>query len=134
MVTCRSTSSADPDKLRGLMARSGRAILNGVVGVVTAAAVCLFVASSASAITCCRGTVAAGPHVFAASFSRGQLHESLTFHKAGQFVAHILSKQPTHLPLGGHTVVLGHQAARKTHISPEARGSQAAWIRRRDYP
>jgi hypothetical protein len=88
-----------------------------VVAVVTATALGLSVASSADGITCCRGTVAAGPHVVAASFSHGQLNEALTFHNAGQFVAHILSKQPTHLPLDGRTVALGHQAARKTHIT-----------------
>jgi hypothetical protein len=97
--------------------RSRRAILAGVVALVTATAVGLPVARSAKGITCCRGTVAAGPDVVAANFSHGQLNEALTFHRAGQFVAHILPKQPTHLPLGGRTVALGHQAARKTHIS-----------------
>jgi hypothetical protein len=85
--------------------------------VVTAAAIALLVASPVDAITCCRGTVAAGPRVFVASISRGQLRETLTFHTAGQFVAHILAKQPTRLPLGGRTVALGHRAAGKTHVS-----------------
>ena len=68
-----------------------------------------------------------GPHVSAASFSGGQLHETLTFHKAGTFVAHIVfmplppsseatnHKPPT--PLGGPTVALGYHAAGTAHIS-----------------
>jgi hypothetical protein len=116
LVTHRSIGSADPHRLRGLTTRSRRAILNGVVALVTATALGLTAASSANGITCCRGSLAAGPHVVAASSSRGRLNEALTFHKAGQFVAHILFRQPTHLPLRGRTVALGHQAAGKSHI------------------
>jgi hypothetical protein len=62
-----------------------------------------------------------GPFVSAASFSGGQLHETLTFHDAGNFIAHILSNPPSHPSfsgrLGGRTVAIGHHVAGKTHIS-----------------
>jgi hypothetical protein len=62
-----------------------------------------------------------GPFVSAASFSGGQLHETLTFHNAGTFVAHILSNPPAHPTssgrLGGRTIALGHHVAGKAHIS-----------------
>jgi hypothetical protein len=66
-----------------------------------------------------------GPHVWAASFSGGQLHETLTFHKATTFVAHIVSMplppsaSAHHKPtaLGGPTVALGYHAAGKARIS-----------------
>lgn len=35
-----------------------------------------------------------GPHVTAASISKGRLHLGLTFHKAGRFVAHIKRNPP----------------------------------------
>jgi hypothetical protein len=62
-----------------------------------------------------------GPDVSAASFSGRQLHETLTFHNAGTFVAHIVSNPRSHPSssgrLGGRTVALGHHVAGKTHIS-----------------
>lgn len=70
--------------------------------------------------TPCLPRIIQGPSVSAASFSGGQLHETLTFHKAGIFVAHILLNPPSH-PTGsalrGRTVALGHQTADKTNIS-----------------
>ena len=35
-----------------------------------------------------------GPHITAASFSNGRLHLRLTFHKPGQFVAHLKTNPP----------------------------------------
>jgi len=35
-----------------------------------------------------------GPHITAASISHGRLHLKLTFHKAGQFVAHLKQNPP----------------------------------------
>ena len=35
-----------------------------------------------------------GPHITAASISNGRLHLKLTFHKAGQFVAHLKTNPP----------------------------------------
>jgi hypothetical protein len=62
-----------------------------------------------------------GPHVSAASFSGGQLHETLTFQEAGPFVAHILFNPPSHPkagpPLRRLTVALGRHAAGEAHIS-----------------
>lgn len=120
----RTTGLARLQRLRGLTTRSGHGIRSGVLAVVTASALGLVVAAPTYAVapdpTCCVPDNLPrdlGPHVFAASFSGGQLHETLTFHKPGQFVAHILSKQPTHLPLRGRTVSLGQQAAGKTHVS-----------------
>jgi hypothetical protein len=62
-----------------------------------------------------------GPYVSAASFSGGRLHETLTFHKAGQFFAHIvpnpLFRPKGHGPIGFSTLALGRHAAGTTHIS-----------------
>jgi hypothetical protein len=68
-----------------------------------------------------------GPYVSAASFSGGQLHETLTFHKAGTFAAYIVSnpRPPSSgsvhhartVALAEPTVALGYHAAGKTHIS-----------------
>ena len=65
--------------------------------------------------------VSEGPKVVAASFSGGQLHETLTFHKTGVFVAHILSDPPSHPtgsgPVHGRIVALGNHAAGQARIS-----------------
>ena len=37
---------------------------------------------------------ASGPHITGASISHGRLHLKLTFHKAGQFVAHLKQNPP----------------------------------------
>jgi hypothetical protein len=62
-----------------------------------------------------------GPYVSAATFSGGQLHETLTFHTAGQFLAHIvpnpLFRPKGRGPIGFTTVMLGHHAAGEAHIS-----------------
>jgi hypothetical protein len=86
-----------------------------------AAALALLGAGRAAAANCCiigaHGTVAAGPHVLAASVSAGRLHETLRFRQPGRFVAHILSRQPAGLPLRGREVSLGQRAAGRTHLS-----------------
>jgi hypothetical protein len=68
----------------------------------------------------CLRRIIQGPSVSAASFSGGQLHETLTFHKAGMFVGRILLNPPLH-PTGsalrGRTVALGHHTAGKSNLS-----------------
>jgi hypothetical protein len=59
--------------------------------------------------------------VVAASFSGGQLDETLTFHKSGVFVAHILLNPPAHWTGGntvhGRTIALGNHTAGEAHLS-----------------
>ena len=62
-----------------------------------------------------------GPLVVAASFSGGQLHETLTFHKSGVFVAHVLFNPPAHWKGGntvhGRLIALGNHTAGQAHLS-----------------
>jgi hypothetical protein len=66
-------------------------------GVITAAASAITLGTPALAQNYCVPHPAAdgcnlprvGPHITAASISNGRLHLKLTFHKAGQFVAHL---------------------------------------------
>jgi hypothetical protein len=68
-----------------------------------------------------------GPYVSAASFSGGKLHETLTFHKSGMFVAHVVpmplppSSESTNYkppkPFRGPAVALGYHDAGTAHIS-----------------
>ena len=97
----------------------------GVIALLTAAAL----GPSASAGTDPRGGSTGGddlprldgPRVVAASFSGGQLHETLTFHKSGVFFAHVLFNPPAHWTGGntvhGRTIALGNHNAGQAHIS-----------------
>jgi hypothetical protein len=62
-----------------------------------------------------------GPRVVAASFSGGQLHETLTFHKSGVFVAHVLFNPPAHWTGGdtvhGRLIALGNHMGGPAHLS-----------------
>jgi hypothetical protein len=116
----RTTGWAHPRRLRGLTMRSAQGIRNGVVAVVAAAALGLLVAAptyGASPDPVCCNPDTHGPHVFGASFSGGKLHETLTFHNAGKFFAHILSNPRSHgITVPRRTVPLGFHTAGKTRI------------------
>jgi hypothetical protein len=103
---------------RELTRRWGSPLRTGVIGIVTAVALGLPAVVRAQEHV---PRAIRGPHVFAASFSGGQLHETLTIDNPGAFVAHILASPPSHptgsRPLHGRTVSLGHHTAGKTHIS-----------------
>ena len=72
------------------------------VGVTTAVAGTMAVVTPASAQNFCLPPPTAagcnlprvGPHITVASISNGRLHLKLTFHKAGQFVAHLKRNPP----------------------------------------
>jgi hypothetical protein len=108
---------------RELRRRWGSAVRTGVIGIVAAAGTAMIVAPAGTAMIgpCPQPCLPRlGPSVSAATFSGGQLHETLTFHKAGIFVAHILLSPPSHptgSPLRGRTVALGQHAAGTAHVS-----------------
>jgi hypothetical protein len=102
----------------------GDTLRTGVIGTVAAAAMALVTATPVLGATPSCGITCVqlrGPSVSAASFSGGELHETLTFHKGGDFVAHILSNPSSHPTGGGRVhgrmVALRHHAAGKSHIS-----------------
>jgi len=115
MATERSGNSQHRSGQSEPRRRKRAAVRTGVIAAVMVAAVARPAAAKVVA------NVPSGHRVFAASFSGGQLHETLAFHKAGQFVAHILSNPPAHPSaasrLRGRTVGLGQHAAGRTRIS-----------------
>jgi len=60
-----------------------------------------------------------GPQVVAVSFARGgEMHETLTFHKAGKFFAHVLLNPRAHgLTVPQQTIPLGFHTAGSADIS-----------------
>jgi hypothetical protein len=120
-----SSLSRDPARVRSASLTFGRLLRSTSLVLLATAAVSAFaITTSLAAASGPNGPqveIRHGPLVSAASFSGGQLHETLTFHNAGRFVAHILSNPPSHPSssgrLGGRTVALGHHVAGKTHIS-----------------
>jgi len=107
-----------PERTREPGRRWGTALRTGVIGIVAA----LASASPAAAMPPFGpGVERVGPYVSAASFSGGQLNETVTFHKAGTFAAHIVPN-PLFGPggsglIGYKTVALGHHAAGKARIT-----------------
>jgi hypothetical protein len=120
-----SSLSREPVRVRSASLTFGRVLRP------TSLVLLAIAAASASAITASLAAASGpngpqveirhGPFVSAASFSGGRLHETLTFHNAATFVAHILSNPPSHPTssgrLSGRTVALGHHVAGKAHIS-----------------
>jgi hypothetical protein len=117
MATERRTQRRDLQPIRRSRRRWRATRRGGAIGIVAA----LAAVTPAAAMIGPEPEGGRGPDVSAASFSGGELHETLTFHSAGVFFAHIVPN-PLYTPkgtgpIGFKTVALGFHATGTTHIS-----------------